>query len=625
MILQSLYALAQSEHLMNDPDFQWKPVAWLVTVGEQGKYLGIVGTHYMPPAQGKRPPKPIPKDMRVPYQIGRSGVKAPSLFLVDNAKYVFGLPTKDKNFSFEEGRQKSSEFRKSVLKCADETHDPGILAVLQLLDDIAEQRISIQLPEECLSNEQFAFIYEPDVDLLVHERPAIENYWRKMRSQDTSDKKSKFICLVSGQKVNDPGLFPKIKKIPGGSTAGVGLVSFNKNAFESYGLDGNENAPISRFAAESCATALNRLLDPAFPDPNQAGQKMPSRCYKLNSDTVVCYWATQNEAQDFCNQFAPIMEVRPEDVEALYHSIWRGKTPPDLDVSAFYVLTLSGTQGRAVIRDWFESTVYKVATNIARYFKDLDLVRNTPKPKERDLPPQIPMTVLLRSLAVRGELDSIPSCLAAQMSRAALSGCRYPQTLLPRALERMRAEIGDAEWAGLERRDARAALIKAVLIRNFKKEVDREMNPNSDSQGYNLGRLMAVLERLQLEALGDVNANVIDRFFSGASAAPKSVFVRLLKNARHHVRKAKDDSEKAGTVFLLDKLLDELILPFDPIQNSFPAYLSPEEQGLFIMGYHHMRYWLWMNKEERRQWEKDHPTAPRTYMWSKPENNVTLP
>ena len=204
------------------------------------------------------------------------------------------------------------------------------------------------------------------------------------------------------------------------------------------------------------------------------------------------------------------------------------------------------------------------------------------------------------------------------MTHAAYSGLRYPMTAYHRALERMRAEIGDEEWSDLERRDARAAIIKAVLIRNFNREVKREMDPNSNSQGYNLGRLMAVLERIQLEALGDVNANVIDRFFSGASATPKAVFTRLMKNARNHVRKAKDDPTKGGMIFLLDKLIDELSLPFSPKDGGFPSHMALEEQGLFVIGYHHMRHWLWMSKEERQTWEAAHPDANRAYCWSKP-------
>ena len=142
------------------------------------------------------------------------------------------------------------------------------------------------------------------------------------------------------------------------------------------------------------------------------------------------------------------------------------------------------------------------------------------------------------------------------------------------------------------------------------------MDPNNSSQGYALGRLMAVLERIQQEAIGNVNASIVDRYFSGASAAPKSVFVRLLKNARHHVGKAKDDPAKGGFVFLLDRLIDELADRFDPKHNGFPAHLDLEQQGLFVLGYHQMRKWLWMNKEERGQWAKTYPSAPRAYVWN---------
>jgi len=312
-------------------------------------------------------------------------------------------------------------------------------------------------------------------------------------------------------------------------------------------------------------------------------------------------------------------------VKELYQSIWLGKFQQIEDPSAFYALTLSGTQGRAIVRDWFESTVANVARNMAAHFEDLRIVRNTPKPREHDLPPQFPMSVLLKSLAPQGDSEKIPTPLIGQLIEAALHGTPYPFSLLQRAVERTRAEIGKNDWTDLDRRDARAALIKAVLNRRKRffpdttpnKEVHPDMDPTNLSEGYTLGRLMAVLERIQQEAIGDVNASVVDRYFSGASATPKTVFVRLLKNARHHVTKAKDDEAKAGFIFRLDKLIDELASRFDPKHNGFPAYLDLEQQGLFVLGYHQMRKWLWMPREERAAWEKDHPEAQHEYIWSK--------
>jgi CRISPR-associated protein Csd1 len=126
-----------------------------------------------------------------------------------------------------------------------------------------------------------------------------------------------------------------------------------------------------------------------------------------------------------------------------------------------------------------------------------------------------------------------------------------------------------------------------------------------------------VLERIQQAALKDVNASVIDRYFSGASAAPRTVFVRLLKNSQHHARKAMDDPKGAGLVFSLERLKDQLTDGFDPKNNGFPARLDIEQQGLFVLGYHQMRKWIWMNHQEREQWEARYPNAPRAYLWNR--------
>ena len=611
---------------MDDPDFEPKPVAWIVRVSSEGKLLGIRGTHYTLPADGKKKPKQMAKTFRIPRRpTGKSGTKAPSAFLVENAKYVFGLPTKDKVFPAEEGREKSGWFLDMVARCSEETHDEATRAVVKLLREIAGSRIIVTLPEDCRSNDLFAFEYAPDIDLMVHERPAVREYWKHLRQPSENGGKAENLCLITGDHFSEAGLFELIKKVPGGTTSGVALVSFNKPAFESYGWSGNDNAPISRLASESCATTLNRLLDPAYPDPRQAGQALPQRSLRLSADTVVCYWPSRESGEEFTSAFGGLLEARPELVKEVYQSLWRGKLPQIDDQSTFYVLTLSGTQGRAIVRDWFESTVAKVARNLAHHFEDLSIVRNTPKPKDHGLKPQFPMTVLLESLAPQGDRERIPTPLIGQILEAALRGAPYPFSILQRAVERTRAEIGSNEWTALDRRDARAALIKAVLNRRKRffpetthyKEVQPDMDPNNLSEGYTLGRLMAVLERIQRAAINNVNASVVDRYFSGASATPKTVFVRLLKNARHHVTKAKDDERKAGLIFHLDRLIDELASRFDPNHNGFPAHLDLDQQGLFVLGYHQMRKWLWMPREERAKWERKYPDAPRAYVWAK--------
>lgn len=621
MILQALYALAKHEGLTEDADFEPRAIAWLVRVSPEGRFLGIEGTKTESPGGSiKKKPKIVAKAFQVPRE--RPVTSGDRAFLLFNkAEYVFGIDPEGTRDA-EKLKKRFGLFREKVKRCLEVTHDEGVVAVGKFLDDIAAGTQNVSLPSDCAANDLFAFIYSPDVDRLVTDRPKVRAYWNQCRAEESGNGEPQ-MCLVSGMASEPVELFPQLKRVPGGSTSGVSLVSFNKKAFESYGWKGNANAPVSRDSAESSATALNRLLDSSYPDPKQPGQTLPQRNLRLSANTTVCFWSSESNADDFCSVFGGLLEANPDTVKELYRSIWRGMIPHIENTAAFYALTLSGTQGRAIVRDWFESTVNDVAQNLAHHFADLQIVRNTPKPREKDLSPQFALSTLLKSLAVEGDSERVPPPLAADLVEAALHGTLYPFSILQRAIERARAEIGRDGWIDLARRDARAALIKAVLNRRKRllstashQEVTPDMNPENTSEGYALGLLMAVLERLQQEALENINASVVDRYFSGASANPKTVFVRLLKNARHHASKASGIESKGGFIFRLERIIDELAGRFDPKHNGFPAWLNIEQQGLFVLGYHQMRKWLWMSREERTDWEKGHRNVSPAFLWT---------
>jgi CRISPR-associated protein Csd1 len=168
-------------------------------------------------------------------------------------------------------------------------------------------------------------------------------------------------------------------------------------------------------------------------------------------------------------------------------------------------------------------------------------------------------------------------------------------------VQRYHAEIGRKDYGDRMRRDAQAAWIRAALLRRNRvnpqtdKEISPVMDPENSRPGYLLGRLMAVLEKLQQESMGDVNSSVIDRFFSSASATPRSVFTRLLKGARHHARKAARDGKRG--VRRLETLIDEIADCFSPDKGGLPARLSLEEQGLFVLGYHQQRHALFQKSK----------------------------
>ena len=118
------------------------------------------------------------------------------------------------------------------------------------------------------------------------------------------------------------------------------------------------------------------------------------------------------------------------------------------------------------------------------------------------------------------------------------------------------------------------------------------LNNESPNRAYLLGRLFAVLERIQYQALGELNAGIADRYYGSASAVPFSVFPRLLSGAKHHLSRLRKD--KAGMAVNLEKDLGEIIAK---LPETFPRHLSIDEQGRFAIGYYHQKQSYFAKKE----------------------------
>lgn len=115
------------------------------------------------------------------------------------------------------------------------------------------------------------------------------------------------------------------------------------------------------------------------------------------------------------------------------------------------------------------------------------------------------------------------------------------------------------------------------------------LNEQSDHPAYLLGRLFAVLEKVQQEAIGDVNASIKDRYFTSACASPASVFPILLRLSQHHISKV--------NAHYHDKRIEDILNRLDIEENAIPAHLSLDDQGAFILGYYHQRKDLWTSRK----------------------------
>ena len=561
MILQALHNYydrksTDPESGLAQPGFEWKEIPFVIELEAQGNPIQIEDT------RGGEGKKIRARSFLVPQGVKKtSGVAANLLW--DNAAYVLGVDTKGKPKRVEEQRQAFIAKIESLSTAA--RNDIGVQAVLNFLRQASPESLSrhVEWKEIAETAPNLTFRLQGDVDL-VCQRPAVAEAIGAQ--QDTTGANG--LCLVTGESDVIERLHTAIKGVWGAQTSGANIVSFNLEAFNSYGKTQGANAPVSKRAAFSYTTALNHLLRKDSPQRLQVG------------DASVVFWADRPTEWEtgFVDIFGEPAKDDPDRnvraVRSLYTAIARGLLENDTGQANFFALGLAPNAARIAIRFWQHGTVADMASRIKQHFDDLAIERSP-----RD-PLYISLFRLLVSVATQGKADNIPPNLGGELVRSILAGLPYPQTLLAAAVRRIRAEHNVTY--------ARAALLKACINRalrysnpNMEEELTMSLDEANSNVGYRLGRLFAVLEKIQEEANPGINATIRDRFYGAASSTPVTVFSTLLKLKNHHLSKL----DNRGRAVNLEKRVGEIIEGI----GDFPAQLRIEDQGRFAIGYYHQR------------------------------------
>lgn len=512
--------------------------------------------------------KRSPRMMFVPQAVKRTVGIAPN-FLWDKSAYVLGVTAGEGKRTAEE----HATFRTRHLEWLSGSTDEGLVALTRFLehwrtdafisppwsDDMRDQNLVFALSSEYRSR-------------FLHDRPAARDAWQKIAAAGASDPQ---ICLVSGASGPVARLHPSVKGVWGAQSSGASLVSFNLDAFTSYGHEQGDNAPVSEAATFAYTTALNRFLEKDSGHRIQIG------------DASTVFWAEAEDsalAEEAESLFAEFADPKTDaaidtgKIGAKLEDIRNGKRLSDVAPNLaegvrFWVLGLAPNAARLSVRFWWESDFGQLTANYQRYLADTRL-----DPPPRDGWP--PLWRYLRELAVLGKSENVQPNLAGDWMRAILTGTPYPMTLLTTALMRMRS---DGEINAL-----RVAIVKSVLTRNLNVEVPVALDPANTNKGYVLGRLFSVYEEVQRAALGgNVNATIKDKFYGSASATPQKVFAALSSGSQNHFSKLRKQSP--GRSVNLEKLLMTVTDLMAPGDDPIPVSLSPAEQALFGIGYYHQR------------------------------------
>ncbi len=580
MILQALYEYYQRKPDLPREGFELKEVPFIIELNRNGSVVQIEDTRY---ADGK---KKRAKSFLLP-QAEKKSVNVAANLLWGNAEYVLALPNK-KKLEERKAKGKEKEYR-ARLKDMHGTFvgkitalpkqaqtDDGIRAVTRFLKNLdikTLKRFEEVWKEIEETSPNLSFRLKGDVALVCQRPPVVSAMGDATENSD--DRRA---CLVTGELDEIERLHPAIKGVWGAQTSGANIVSFNLDAFNSYGKGQGNNAPIGKHAAFAYTTVLNHLLARDSKQRLQVG------------DAAAVFWADRPSVLE--DGFAEIFDEPPKDdpdrnvraVRALFDAPQQGLAPVKDERTRFFVLGLSPNTARIAVRFWQVGTVAEMVGHIQRHFDDLEIVRS---PFEK---PYLPLFRLLVSIAVLGKSENIPPNLGGDVMRTVLSGRPYPLTLLQGAVRRIRAEQAKKDERGNSAMNVtypRAAIIKACLNRQvrisqtYEKELTVTLDTTNINSGYRLGRLFAVLEKIQEEANPGINATIRDRFYGAASSTPVTVFSNLMKLKNHHLAKLDNPGRRVNFERLIGEIMGAV--------NDFPAHLGLSDQGRFAIGYYHQR------------------------------------
>jgi CRISPR-associated protein Csd1 len=571
MILQALaayYDRLLADGAVQPQGFQQKEIPWVVELSSDGRFQRLIRTG----GEDGRAKKFV-----VPAEVKKS-VNIAANLLWDNPEYVFGWPRPgltEKQATKVPQRHQAFLARLRALPEIVRA-DAGVSAVISFVEteEFSALQSSDGWEELSRGNGNVSFRLEGDPDL-VCERPGVKAALSASIVQaNGTDTDDQAWCLITGRRTSAVRLHPSIKGVRGAQTSGANLVSFNLDAFTSHGWRQGANAPISEAAAHAYTTALNHLLS-----------RENDRHRFIEGDITFVFWAAAPTPIE--EQFAHLLgsyaadqqESEGTPVRDTFGSVRRGLRPSLDDRTPFYVLGLAPNAARLAVRFWHEGTVGELAHNILRHFDDLEIVGLG---GESNVPG---LWRLIGAAARDGDLkklsDTLRGQLAAGLMAAILDRLPYPATLLARTVARCRTE--QSVWP------IRAAVIKASLNRRSPaKEVTVELDADDSDVGSRLGRLFAVLENIQRTAQRDLNVTIRERYFSAAMTAPRSVFPQLMRLKNSHLKKLYRAPGTRGLAIHFEHQIDEILKPI-PEEAGLPASLSLEDQGRFILGYHHQR------------------------------------
>ncbi|MGD0860522.1 MAG: type I-C CRISPR-associated protein Cas8c/Csd1 [Terracidiphilus sp.] len=593
MLVQALaeYADNYLSEELNDAAWEMKPVPWLLEISRQSTFLGAT-PRTMTKTLGKKQVQ-VPMQMSVPRSpVNRNSGEHP-LLGTDDIAYVLGVGpwSPDKKADKEKAEKHHEAFVSLIGKAAADTGDAALASCVRFYANAEElERARNALREAKLGTLVALSVGEPLV-----ERPLVQQFWRDHYQREFSERMegSDGECMISGKLGPIAPTHEKIKGVSnlGGQASGVALMSFDKEAFRSYGWEQNRNSPVSPDRALAYVLAFNDLLK------QDRGRR------KDIAGIGFLYWLKNAADLDVID----VMDVAdPAQVKKLLNFDPR----EDPDINRFYLVAVSGNGGRLRVHHWADLALTQVKLNLQNWHRQLRVEYPRYAGEE---PNPVRLWQLLYALDREGKPGD-HTVLA--LLRRGIEGLPLGYPVLSTALAHLRHPGGSnsKDMAGDKKNDPMSlarlrvpiGLIRMCINDLFRQQEGEEhvsegLDRTCTIPAYVCGRLMAEFENLQRSSSeSDVNSSVLDRYFALASTYPAVAFPKIENLAQKHLRKLRRDNPSAA--YAIDGRLQELHNLLQPsASGAYPGKLGLDGQGLFALGYYHQKARSRSQAQDRKQ------------------------
>lgn len=583
-MLEALYKYAQDNQLAVRPGFKTKNIKHYMCFGADGDFIGFesVGEDFIPPM--------CPDIGSLANGANKSNI------IAEKAEVILNLP--DKNGQCKRGPKQ--QFYIDSMSEAGE-FDPrfkvAVNGIIRNIEQIQKEFLNHKKikPDDVVSVKVDGFPLEKSTDYL--------EWWDKFRKQfDKPVKSGDARCFITGELVTPVNTVPPVQGLisVGGHTKGDSFICFDKDVYQSYGFKQAANASVSEEAVTAMNSALAKLMKDA-PLP-VAGAKY-------------IHWFSEQTEYDAFQMFDfgfdddDVKEPDNEQISEDEHRVremfrfMKNRTFPLMPENRYYMMALSGVNGRVMIRSYDEGTYDELCGNIRAWYDDLSIYE--PKYGYRFSKMFHVYSRLLKFSTDNSRLgDRIASELSGLVPKimyAIMHNTRLPDAVAVKALAYIRSDLYNksSDEKGMPVPDKTACqILKAWLNRKYRysKKEDKiimdKLNESSQSAAYQTGRLMAVYAALQYAALGGVGAGVVERYYTSACTSPALVMGKLATMAQYHLSKLKGENQ--GKYIYYSKQLEEISCR---IGNTLPKTFSLEQQSEFALGYYFQRSQVYESKK----------------------------